>query len=114
MYDDLYCKVFLDTKLSYEELFSIIMKYIGGNQEALSYINTDWCEISVRKNKEYSETQYSRDMGDFIYWRYYLDVEPMGVEENLYIRKLSDLLTYLKGYCGGIIASCDFEKKLGD
>lgn len=112
MYDDLYCKVFLDTNLSYEELFSIVMNYTGGNKVAFTDINTDWCEISIRKNKEYSVTQYSRDVDDFIYWKYYLDVEPMESEENTYIKKLSDLLKYLKGYCRGVIAACDFEEEL--
>ena len=113
MYDNLYCKVFLDTNLSYENLFSIVWEYIGGNREALTYINTDWCEISIQKNKEYNVTQYLMNANDFIYWKYYLDIEPVKCEENMYINKLSDLLKYLKGYCRGVIAACDFEEELG-
>lgn len=112
MYENLYCKVFLDTNLSYEEIFSIVEKNIGGNREALTYIIADWCEISIQRNKEYNVEQYLLDTNDFVYWRYYLDIEPMKSDEDEYIKKLSDLLKYLKSYCKGVIAACDFEEEL--
>lgn len=42
MNNDLYCKIFIDTNLSYEELFSIIIKYINGKKEAVTYIATGY------------------------------------------------------------------------
>ena len=88
------------------------MKYGGGNKVALTYIHTDWSVISIRKNREYSAAQYSKAADDFIYWKYYLDVEPVEIKESLYIKKISDLLKYLKGYCRGVIAACEFEGEL--
>lgn len=58
MYDDLYCKVFIDTNLSYEELFSRIMNYVDGKKESFSYVVADWCDMFIQKNKEYNVEQY--------------------------------------------------------
>lgn len=112
MYEDLYCKVFLDTNLSYEEIFSMVEKYVAGKKESLNYIIADWCEISIQRNKEYNVEQYLLDIDDFVYWKYYLDIEPMEIEEEEYIKKIFDLLKYLKIYCRGVIAACDFEEEL--
>ncbi|MCI8670233.1 MAG: 1,4-dihydroxy-6-naphthoate synthase [Lachnospiraceae bacterium] len=112
MHEDLYCKVYLDTSLTYEEIFSIVVKYIGGKKEALTYIIADWCEVSIQKNKEYNVEQYLLDTDDFVYWKYYLDIEALEVGEGEYIKKISDLLRYLKTYCKGVIAACDFEEEL--
>ncbi|MBQ7776585.1 MAG: 1,4-dihydroxy-6-naphthoate synthase [Lachnospiraceae bacterium] len=112
MYDNLYCKVFIDTSLSYEELFSIIIDFTGGKKESFRDIAADWCDISVRKNKEYSLEQYLSDPTDFIYWKYFLDMEPGNIEERGYIKRVADLLKHLKEHCTGVFAACDFEEEL--
>ena len=112
MYNNLYCKVFIDTNLSYEELFLKVMTYTEGKKESFRYILTDWCDIFIQKNKEYSEEQYLKNTDDFIYWKYYLDMEPISIKEAEYIRKVADLLTYLRQYCDGVVAACDFEEEL--
>lgn len=112
MYDDLYCKIFVDTNLDYEVIFSNVLNYVGGKKESFSYIITDWCDIFIQKNKEYSKEQYLQDINDFVYWKYYLDIEPVEADEEIYIEKIQDLLKHLKEYCNGVVAACDFEDKL--
>lgn len=111
-HEDLYCKVFIDTNLSYEELFLMIMNFVSGKKESFSYIVADWCDIFVQKNKEYTKEQYLKNTGDFLYWKYYLDMEPVHIEENEYIEKVAGLLKYLRKYCAGVVAACDFEEEI--
>lgn len=112
MYDDLYCKVFIDTNLRYEEIFLSIMNYVGGKKESFSYIVADWCDMFIQKNKEYNKEQHFQDTDDFLYWKYYLDIEPIAVDEITYIKRIYDLLQYLKKYCNGVVVACDFENEL--
>lgn len=112
MYNNLYCKVFVDTNLNYEEIFSRVMDYVGGKKESFSYIVTDWCDMSIQKNKEYNKEQYLQDTDNFLYWKYYLDIEPIETDEDTYIKRIQYLLKYLKEYCNGVVAACDFEDEL--
>ena len=112
MYDNLYCKVFIDTNLCYEEIFLKIMNYIDGKKESFSDVVTNWCDMSIRKNKEYNKEQYLQAPDDFLYWKFYLDIEPIAVDEITYIKRIYELLKYLKEYCNGVVAACDFENEL--
>lgn len=112
MYDDLYCKVFLDTDLSYEALFTEIINHIGGEKESFRYIVADWCDMFVQKNKEHSMEHKRLDAANFLYWKYYLDVEPRNVDECHYIKHIANLLGHLRQFCNGVIAACDFEDAL--
>ena len=117
MYDDLYCKIFIDTDLIYEELFTLLLEFLDGKKYSLDGICNQWCDISVRRNKEFSDEQYLLNPKDFIFWRYYLDVEPVdsnNVEESIYIENISNLLKYIKRHCNDAIAACDFEDEFED
>ena len=46
MYNDLYCKVFVDTDMDYEKLFALLINFINGKKEAVNYIITEWCIMS--------------------------------------------------------------------
>lgn len=112
MYDNLYCKMFIDTDLTYEELFALLLKYTDGKKQAVTYINTQWCDISVQKNREYDAERYFLDPHEFLYWKYYLDIEPNDTEESIYIKKISDFLGYIKENCNDAIVAGDFEDDL--
>lgn len=112
MCDNLYCKIFVDTDLFYEELFALVLKFTGGKKQAITFISTQWCDISVQKNKEYGAERYLEDPENFLYWKYYLDIEPDNVEKDVYIKKISNLLGHIKDHCNDAIAACDFEDKL--
>ena len=112
MYDNLYCKMFIDTDLIYEELFELVLQFTGGKKLAVTYISTQWCDISVQKNREYNAECYLYDSKNFLYWKYYLDIEPNNIEEDVYIKKVSNLFGYIKTHCNDAIVSCDFEDEL--
>ncbi|MBQ6696480.1 MAG: hypothetical protein IJN16_07230 [Lachnospiraceae bacterium] len=112
MYDGLYCKVFIDAEMDYARLFDLIMNCVAGKKEGIDYIITDWCDISVQRNKEYKLEQYLKDSTDFLYWKYYLDIEPLNVDETQYINNVANLLRYLKEYGMRVIIACDFEEEV--
>lgn len=115
MYYDTFCKIYIYSNLDYDSIFNKILMYIKGKKNAIDYITTDWCEACLKKNKEYSREYYLANKEDFVYWNYYLDIEtPENIEmtDSTYIEKVRDLLTYLKEFCDGVVASCDFEEFL--
>ncbi len=85
---------------------------LDGKKEFVSYIITDWCEMSIQRNKEYNKEKYLQDTDDFLYWKYYLDMESIGTDEDTYIKRIHALINHLKGYCNGVVAACDFENCL--
>lgn len=109
MDNDLFCKIFIDTDEEYDKIFSLVEMCVGGKHEAISYIVTEWCDISVQRNKEYSNQKYMLDSSDFLYWKFYLDIEPHDVDGEEYIIKIEKLINSLRKKCKNIIVACDFE-----
>ncbi len=112
MYDDLYCKVFVDTDMDYNNLSDLIMDFVAGRKKAISFIIAEWCDIGVRRNKEYSKEQYLIDATDFLYWRYYLDIDPLCIDEKQYIINVAKLLRDLRKQGMGVVIACDFEDEV--
>lgn len=52
------------------------------------------------------------DFTDFVYWKYYLDIEPQNIDECQYIKKIANLLSYLREYCKGVVIACNFEDEV--
>ena len=114
MYNDLYCKVFIDTDMDYDSLFDLIKNCVAGRKHAISFIITDWCDISVRRNKEYKQEQHLIDSIDFLYWRYYLDIDSLNVDEGQYIRNVAKLLRDLREHSMGVVIACNFEDEVNN
>ena len=112
MYDNLYCKVFIDTKLDYDVLFTKISKYINGEKKSFSYVVADWCDMFIQKNKEHNINNYVSNPKDFIYWKYYIDLEPRNIEETQYIKKVVNLYCFLREISIDVIVACDFEDEI--
>lgn len=109
MYSNLYCKIYLDSHLEIDKLFQLINKAVAGKYDPIRTIKTDWGEIDVRKNSEFDEGKSE----DFLFWKYYLDIEPQGgIEQKTYINKIAELIKTLKSKNIPAIASCDFEQEL--
>lgn len=106
---NLYCKVFLYSTLETEDLYDFIAGVISGKKEAIRTIKTDWGEMDLRENKEYKDT----GINDFLFWPYYLDVEPYeGVEQSVYFSEMKDFLKNLRRSRIAAVPSCDFESEL--
>lgn len=109
MYEDLYCKVFINSKLEIEELYHVINTIVSGRKEGIRTIKTDWAEMDLRKNKEYND----RYIDDFIYWSYYLDIVPSEqVVSSVYIFHIKNFLEKMKLSRITAVAACDFEHEL--
>lgn len=112
MNNDLYCKIYLDTALEIEELYLLINELLSGELEPIRTIKTAWCEIDLRRNSEFDLKHLEKNLEDFIFWKYYLDVEPMDTDEKEYIKGISDLIIKLKGKEVKAVPSCDFEEEI--
>lgn len=104
MFDNLYCKIFIDTDCGYDKFFEKIKSVIGGQKQAVSFINSNWCIMSIRKNKEYIS-----ESNDFLYWKYFIDIEPQNVPESTYIEKIRQFVYFLKRR-NSVVCVCDFEE----
>lgn len=109
LYNNLYCKVYLDTTLEIEEVYLLINEILSGELEPIRTIKTIWGEIDLRKNKEFGLKCLEENQEDFIFWKFYLDIEPMKVDEKEYIRGISNLIMNLKEKSIRAVPSCDFE-----
>lgn len=106
MYENLYCKVYIHSKLGIEELYQLVNNMVFGTLEPMRSIKTDWGEIDLRRNQEFDPEH----LNDFIYWPYYLDMEPLqGIAQDIYIGKVRELLKEMEIHRITAVAACDFE-----
>lgn len=104
MTENLYCKIFVDTILKYNDFFEIVRNFLNSQKQAISGITSDWCDIDIRKNKEYIPQNT-----DFLYWKFIIDTEPKeNISESTYINNIRQLVDFLKRN-HKIICACDFE-----
>ncbi len=110
MYDNLYCKIYLNSSLDIEELYKCINCIVQGQAEPIRTIKARWGEIDLRKNSDFEPKMLEKTPDDFIFWKYYLDIEPQkGIEQAKYINQISRLIEELNLRNIKAIASCDFE-----
>lgn len=110
--DDLYCKLFIDSKLSYSEIFNYLVFYLNGTSNHITIINSSWCEICLKFNDYYSDKEYNNAPKDFVFWPYYLEIYNNFSESRVYIQNIRKLIEALHEICNGVVASCDFEELL--
>lgn len=104
---DLYCKIFIDTNLEYDAFSENVRNFLNGKKVVLSGIVSEWCDMDIRKNKEYIPANT-----DFLYWKFIIDLEPQNnISENVYINNVIMFMDFLKKEFKAICA-CDFEKLL--
>ena len=109
---DLFTKIFLDTDNEKTSVVETVSKIVEGSVIG-STIVTEQAEIFVFNNGDFSEEKRNQGSDEFLYYRYYLDIEPIeDAEEKVYIGEISKLLTELWDYGFKAIASCDFEDEL--
>jgi hypothetical protein len=111
-YQNLYCKVFLDCDINQERLIQLMATLIDGRIESKT-VSNDHCEIDIKKNEDFHEIQRHDYPDGFLYYLYYLDIEPCEeVTFSSYLDIITNLLEQLwsKGYQA--VAACDFEEEL--
>ncbi|MGK5510488.1 1,4-dihydroxy-6-naphthoate synthase [Brevibacillus formosus] len=109
---DLFTKIFLDTDNEKTSVIEMVSKIVKGLVTG-STIVTEQAEIFIFNNGDFSKEKRNQGSDEFLYYRYYLDIEPIeDVEEKVYIGEISKLLTELWNSGFKAIASCDFEDEL--
>lgn len=112
IYDNLYCKIFIDTDEEREKVLNSIKDIVSGAIERWTIISASM-EIDLRKNEDFNKVEIARKEDDFIYSRYYLDIEPKkNIEQEEYIFKIATLLENLWSIGYKAVTSCDFENEL--
>ncbi|MGA3674031.1 1,4-dihydroxy-6-naphthoate synthase [Lysinibacillus agricola] len=109
---DLFTKIFIDTNLEKATIIDTIARFIVGTVKGTSII-TEQAEFYLFKNSDYIEGISNQTSDDFLYFKYYLEIEPAeSAEDCSYILQISCLLTELWDAGFQVVASCDFEEFL--
>lgn len=112
-YDDLYCKLYIDTDLEIEQLKDKITSIVSGEKQLFRTIVTTFGEIDVNKNEDFDDKKRELVPDGFIYSKYYLDIEPKeDIGQQDYISSIGDLLKSLWDNGLKSVAACDFEEEL--
>jgi hypothetical protein len=111
-YENLYCKIFIDSDKEKDTVTDEICTITSGKKEMFG-ISTNSMDIDVRRNEDFNETKRAKDQDGFLYSRFYIDVEPKGnIKQDEYISDVSKLLEELWSMEYNAVAACDFEEKL--
>ena len=113
--DNLYCKIFLNNSGTCEQVLDIVIDIVGGTIQVIRSIDTRYFDIDVNINDKFDSKRTPGDKDDFLYWKYYLDVEPKkGVTQTEYKYELRKLIHGLRNKFEGVVPACDFEDILNE
>lgn len=108
-----YCKVYLDTNLSRSDVVGLIRSILEGEFENRATIRTSSCVIDVEENDQFDNVMRTGAADGFLYYRYFLDVEPVeSAGRERYVQVVSDLLRGLRDNGCKAVPACDFEEEL--
>jgi hypothetical protein len=112
-YDNLYCKIFIDTECDMDFLINKINELVCGQKKLFRTIVTKFGEIDINKNEDFDTEKRLVKPDGFLYSRYYLDVEPNEkMDQKNYILNISTFLRELWKNGFKAIVACDFEGEL--
>jgi hypothetical protein len=110
--EDLYCKIYVNTDMSKKMFLDFIAQTINGSIE-LRTVCGPFFEVDVVNNPDAEPLQASEQDDGFLYYPYYLDVEPLdNTKRESYIASISRLLRALWNIGAKAVAACDFEDEL--
>jgi hypothetical protein len=110
---DLYCKIYIDTDLSEEELIKSI-EMTTGSSVSIRTIKTNLMEIDVVVNSD-SDSNLKLDEQGFVYYPYYLEIDPTRLGQisvEVYITSISSLLNFLWTVGQDAVPACGYEDML--
>lgn len=111
--EDLYCKIFINSSMSIEELSQEIGNFCEIMPDKFLSIENDYFTIDILRNKEFSEEKTKEFPDGFLYFPYFLDIEGTeNTEREEYIKLIGDLILYLWDKKCQLVASSDFEEDL--
>ncbi|MGK0552605.1 hypothetical protein ACSFB8_11065 [Enterococcus faecalis] len=111
--DDLYCKMFINSSMSIEELTKKISEFLELKNDRFLSIESEFFTIDISKNKEFDEEKSKEFPDGFLYFPYFLDIDSTkNTEKKRYIKMVGDLMLYLWDKKCQIVVSSDFEEDL--
>lgn len=112
-YDNLYCKLFIDTGLNKGELLNAIKEHTGGVQTGHEFISAGWAAIGLDENDEYDSALVNDQDHGFLYYPFLIDIEPeKSVDLQTNIKEIKKLIAHLTSLGFKVTAACDFEDEL--
>ena len=109
----LFCKMYLDMDGSVRDVNQLVRTILDGKSEDDAMISTSVCSIYIDENDEFDEVMRTTPADGFLYYRYFLDIEPVdGVIRGSYVQALSHLLRGLRKNGCKVVPACDFEDEL--
>lgn len=109
---DLFTKIFVDSDVDKEILLDTVSNIVMGTINGSSIL-TKQAEIFIFKNGDFDEDKRNQGTDGFLYYKYYLEIEPTeDADDRNYVLEVSNLLTNLWNADFKAIASCDFEDLL--
>lgn len=111
--EDLYCKIFINSSMSIEELTQEIGNFFDIVPDKFLSIENDYLTVDILKNKEF-DREKAQDFPDgFLYFPYFLDIDSTeNTERKEYIEVVGDLTLYLWDKKCQLVVSSDFEEDL--
>ena len=104
---DWYCKLFICSEMSEKELLDLINLHLHGIKQGIRTIRTGLLELDLTRNDEYMQGSQ-----DFLFWRYYADLETVTEERAAYVCCIRKLMAFLRERQIETVAACDFEQEL--
>lgn len=107
----MYCKLFLDAEMSRDELGKLVTEFVEGEKDRC-LIHSAVLEIFVNDNDFFDNAKIENSDDGFLYFPYFLDIEPQMDMEGVYIETIATLITRLWNHNIKAVAACDFEDLL--
>lgn len=109
---DLYCKIFIDSTASRNDLVNDVALLFSGTAERAT-VYTQLGDIDVRENKDFDEELRSDADDGFLHYRFFVDVDPKparGLDGAVLL--ISKMLEHFWSNGFRAVASCDYEDSL--
>ena len=108
----MYCKVYIDSLSEKGELLDLIANIISGFVK-MRTVSTPEFQVDLVMNEDFDETKRMQGDVQFIFYRYYLDIEPAEhAQRERYVASVGSLLNELWKLGYKAVAACDFEDEL--
>jgi hypothetical protein len=114
--DDLYCQIYIDTDFNPSYLLEILGQVFKGSI-SLRSISCKLFEITLFSNQSANKEKACSDDDGFLYYPYYLEIEPFDLEElgftrNAYIAEIKSILSFFSNKKIPSAIACEFENEI--
>ena len=88
-------------------MLDLINLRLRGARQGIRTVRTELMALDLIRNDEYVPGSQ-----DFLFWRYYADLEAVTEERPAYVRCIRGLMAFLQERQIETVAACDFEQEL--